>query len=108
MLGSWLRRGEPQQQSSSHLTVKTGSSTPVAEPGSPTWSETSETSDFASVGASPAAKAASAAAVFNNPQVLGQPHARLAGRLGGWLTGVTSAAGEPCYKQEPQLLCLYT
>lgn len=93
MLGSWLRRSPQQQQDSSILTVKTNASLSTPEPGTPTWSEASEVSDFASE-ASPAAKAASAAAAFDDPQAVGQQsQARLAGRLGGWFTGVTTAAG---------------
>lgn len=76
-------------------TVKSITPVSTADIGTPTWSDSSEVSDFASVEASPAAKAASAAAVFDEPQAFGQQsHPRLAGRLGGWLTGVTSAAGE--------------
>ncbi|KAL3152273.1 hypothetical protein ABBQ32_001347 [Trebouxia sp. C0010 RCD-2024] len=97
LLGSWLRRGPQQQPNSSNLTlntVKTTTSMSTADLGTPTWSESSEVSDFASVEASPAAKSASTSAVFNDPQAFGQQsHPRLAGRLGGWLTGVTSAAG---------------
>ncbi|KAL0050998.1 hypothetical protein WJX82_000304 [Trebouxia sp. C0006] len=53
-------------------------------------------SDFASVEAhsSPAALASSSSGPHADNQGMGQPpQARLAGRLGGWLTGVTSAAG---------------
>lgn len=95
MLGSWLRRGPQQQRNSSLPTIKTNASNATAELGTPTWSETSEASDFASVEASPAVTAAPAANAFDDPQaVMQQSHARLAGRLGGWFTGVTSAAGE--------------
>lgn len=77
--------------------MKTNASNGTAELGTPTWSETSEASDFASVEASPAAKAASAATASDDLQAAGhQSHARLAGRLGGWFTGVTSAAGTFC------------
>lgn len=97
LLGSWLRRGPQQQQNSSNLTVNTEkitTSMSTADLGTPRWSESSEASDFASVEASPAAKTASTSAVFDDPQTFGQQsHPRLAGRLGGWLTGVTSAAG---------------
>ena len=76
-------------------TTKTTTSTSTADLGTPTWSESSEVSDFASVEASPAAQTVSTAAVFDDPQAFGQQsHPRLAGRLGGWLTGVTSAAGK--------------
>lgn len=95
LLGSWLGRNPQQAQTSSLLTVNTSATTATAELGTPTWSETSEASDFASVEASPAAQAASATTAFKDPQTLGQQsHARLAGRLGGWFTGVTSAAGK--------------
>lgn len=98
LLSHWIRRKEPQQQASTQpLTVKTGSTTAAADPGTPTWSESSDVSDFASVEAhsSPAAMAASSTGACSETQGVGQqPQARLAGRLGGWLTGVTNAAGQ--------------
>ena len=109
LLGNWLRRSQPQQQSShSNLVVKTASPGLVADPGTPTWSESSETSDFASVEASPAGKAASAAAGLSDPHATGHPQARLAGRWGGWLTGVTSAAGELIFCRSHAMHCCHT
>lgn len=97
LLSHWLRRREPQQHLSTlPLTVKTETATVAAGPSTPTWSESSEASDFASVEAlsSPAALASSSSGPHVDSQGMGQPpQARLAGRLGGWLTGVTSAAG---------------
>ncbi len=97
LLSHWLRRREPQQHLGTlPLTVKTETATVAAGPSTPTWSESSEASDFASVEAhsSPAALASSSSGPHADIQGMGQPpQARLAGRLGGWLTGVTSAAG---------------
>ena len=100
LLGQWLARKEPQQSGIAGreaLKIKTGPVTETADPGTPTWSESSETSDFASVEAhfSPAAKAASSEEPQMHARTAGQQaQARLAGRLGGWLSGVTNAAGD--------------
>ncbi len=99
LLSHWLRRKEPQQPSTDtgSLIVKTEPTASAADPGTPTWSESSEASDFASIEAhsSPAAVAATSTGSYMDAQAMGQqPQARLAGRLGGWLTGVTSAAGQ--------------
>ena len=99
LLGQWLARKEPQQSATAGreaLKVKTGPVSETADPGTPTWSESSETSDFASVEAhfSPAAKAAPSEEPQVHARISGQQaQAKLAGRLGGWLTGVTNAAG---------------
>lgn len=65
--------------------------------GTPTWSEASEASDFASVDVnqmSPAAShSVSAESPANTVAMEQQSTAKLADRLGGWLTGMSTVAG---------------
>ena len=86
------------------LRVTTGLTNDSADPDTPTWSASSEASDFASVEAhsSPAAVTASTHEQQAQGSTMGQQaQARLAGRFGGWLTGVTNAAGQCKFSWAP-------
>ena len=98
MFSQWLRRRDASPSPPlAKITTRTEPTAETLEQDTPTWSEASEASDFANVdvnhmgaSASNPASAESSAHVLMTDQ---QSTAKLADRLGGWLTGMTNAAG---------------
>lgn len=99
IFGQWLRRRDASPARPASVVTKEAAAATGQEEDTATWSEGSGTSEFANLETQSGPSithSASAESVLNTSLTDQQSSAKLAGRLGGWFTGMSNAAGQAC------------